>query len=162
MSRYLARAVVLVMAVGLVAACNSNNSSSGAQFSGTTVRVVTFTGPQIAEPLQRRAPDFEKLTGAKIEVITVPFSDLYQKLLTDFATKTNSYDATVFDPQWMGDYVPPGYLEDLTNRVQNDSALQWTHIAPFFRDFSPTVKGRVSTVPLAADLHPASQPDDLL
>ena len=38
---------------------------------------MTFTGPQIAEPLQRRAPEFEKLTGAKINVITVPFSDLY-------------------------------------------------------------------------------------
>src|SRR5438309_11899426 len=94
-------------------------------FEGVSVNILTFTGPQIAEPLQRRAPDFEKLTGAKINVITVPFSDLYQKMLTDMATKTNSYDATVFDPQWMGDYVPPGYLEDLSNRVTSDSALQW-------------------------------------
>ncbi len=162
MSRYLARAAVLVMAAVLVAACNSSTPSSGAKFSGTTVRVVTFTGPQIAEPLQRRAPDFEKLTGAKIEVITVPFSDLYQKLLTDFATKTNSYDATVFDPQWMGDYVPPGYLEDLTDRVQNDSALQWTDIAPFFRDFSATFKGRVYTVPLDGDFQMVYYRKDLL
>ena len=66
---------------------------------------MTFTGPQIAEPLQRRAPDFEKLTGAKINVITVPFSDLYQKLLTDLATGTNAIDARVFAPQWMVDYV---------------------------------------------------------
>ena len=162
MSRYLARAVLLVMAAGLVAACNSNNSPSGGQFSGTTVRVVTFTGPQIAEPLQRRAPDFEKLTGAKIEVITVPFSDLYQKLLTDFATKTNSYDATVFDPQWMGDYVPPGYLEDLSNRVTSDSALQWNDIAPFFRDFSATFKGHVYTIPLDGDFQMVYYRKDLL
>src|SRR5712692_10609490 len=116
MSRYLARALALVVGAGMLAACNSSTSTSNAQFSGTTIRVVTFTGPQIAEPLQRRAPDFEKLTGAKVQVITVPFSDLYQKVLTDFATKTNSYDATVFDPQWLGDYVPAGYLEDLTDR----------------------------------------------
>src|SRR6267378_3118710 len=149
MSRVLARAVVLLV---FVAACsNGSNTSSNQSFSGTTIRVVTFTGPQIAEPLQRRAPDFEKATGAKIEVITVPFSDLYQKLLTDFATKTNSYDATVFDPQWMGDYVPPGYLEDLTDRVQKDSALQWNDIAPFFRDFSATFKGKVYTIPLDGD-----------
>src|SRR5256885_13051592 len=45
-------------------------------YAGVTVRVVTFTGPQIAEPLQRRAPDFNKLTGAKVEVITVPFSEI--------------------------------------------------------------------------------------
>ena len=25
-------------------------------------------------------------------------------------TKTNSFDAFVFDPQWMGDFVGPGYL----------------------------------------------------
>src|SRR5580765_7819004 len=122
MIRHLGRALALLMATAVVAACaSSSNSNSSQQFSGTTVRVVTFTGPQIAEPLQRRAPDFEKLTGAKVNIITVPFSDLYQKLLTDFATGTNSYDATVFDPQWMGDYVPPGYLEDLTDRVKNDS-----------------------------------------
>src|SRR5438309_8786934 len=58
-------------------------------FEGVSVNILTFTGPQIAERLQRRAPDFEKLTGAKINVITVPFSDLYQKMLTDMATRTN-------------------------------------------------------------------------
>src|SRR4051812_41581382 len=34
------------------------------KYAGVTVNILTFTGPQIAEPLQRRAPDFEKLTGA--------------------------------------------------------------------------------------------------
>src|SRR6267378_1712825 len=163
MSRYLTRALALLMATAVVAACsNSSNTSSNSQFSGVTVRVVTFTGPQIAEPLQRRAPDFEKATGAKVQIITVPFSDLYQKVLTDFATKTNSYDATVFDPQWMGDYVPPGYLEDLTDRVKNDSALQWNDIAPFFRDFSATFKGKVYTIPLDGDFQMVYYRKDLL
>ena len=165
MRRFLAKALVLVAGVGLIVSCtsgSSNNTSSSTNFSGTTIRVVTFTGPQIAEPLQRRAPDFEKLTGAKVQVITVPFADLYQKLLTDFATKTNSYDATVFDPQWMGDYVPPGYLEDLTDRVQKDSSLQWNDIAPFFRDFSATFKGKVYTVPLDGDFKMVYYRKDLL
>ena len=103
---------------------------------------MTFTGPQIAEPLQRRAPDFEKLTGAKINVITVPFSDLYQKLLTDWAGGTNSIDAAVFAPQWMVDYVSPGYLEDLTARIDADKALQEEDVAPFFRDFSQAFAGK--------------------
>src|SRR5207302_621151 len=154
---------VLLVGVGVIAACsNGSNTSSNQSFSGTTIRVVTFTGPQIAEPLQRRAPDFEKATGAKVQIITVPFSDLYQKVLTDFSTKTNSYDATVFDPQWMGDYVPPGYLEDLTDRVKNDSALQWNDIAPFFRDFSATFKGKVYTIPLDGDFQMVYYRKDLL
>ena len=124
--------------------------------------MVTFTGPQIAEPLQRRAPDFNKLTGAKVEVITVPFSDLYQKILTDFATKTNSYDAIVFAPQWMGDYVPAGYLEDLSTRVTADTSLQWTDIAPFFRDFSATYQGKVYSIPLDGDFQMVYYRSDIL
>src|SRR5438034_2523304 len=165
MSRHLGRALVMLAGVGLLAAActpSGGTTTSAGKFSGVTVRVVTFTGPQIAEPLQRRAPDFEKATGAKVQVITVPFSDLYQKILTDFATKTNSYDAMVFDPQWMGDYVPPGYLEDLTDRVQGDSTLQWNDIAPFFRDFSATFKGRVYTIPLDGDFQMVYYRKDIL
>src|SRR5438034_5106917 len=152
MSRHLAKALVLVVGAAVLAACsNGPTSSSNNKFSGVTVRVVTFTGPQIAEPLQRRAPDFNRATGAKVEVVTVPFSDLYQKILTDFSTKTNSYDAMVFDPQWMGDYVTPGYLEDLSDRVTKDSSLEWNDVGAFFRDFSATYKGKVYTIPLDGD-----------
>ena len=89
------------------------------------MNVITQTGA-IQEPLQRRAPDFEALTGAKINVIAVPFSDLYQKVLTDWASGTNSVDAAVFAPQWMVDYIAGGYLEDLTPRVDADKASSRT------------------------------------
>jgi len=131
----------------------AGTTTNSGKYNGVTVNVLTFTGPQIAEPLQRHAPEFAAMTGAKINVVTVPFSDLYQKALTDMATKTNSYNALVFDPQWMGDFVTPGYLEDLTSRVKADTALQWTDIAPFFRDFSATYQGKVYTLPLDGDFH---------
>jgi len=131
-------------------------------FEGVEVNILTFTGPQIAEPLQRRAPDFQALTGAKINVVTVPFSDLYQKILTDMATKTNSFHAFVFAPQWMVDYIVPGYLEDLTDRVAADKALEWEDIAPFFRDFSATYQGRIYTIPLDGDFQMVYYRSDLL
>jgi multiple sugar transport system substrate-binding protein len=129
---------------------------------GVAVNVMTFTGPQIAEPLQRRAPQFRKLTGAAINVITVPFADLYTKLLTDFATGTNSVDAVVFAPQWMGDFVEPGYLEDLSARVKADAALEWNDVSPFFRDFSATYGGRIYTIPLDGDFQMVYYRSDLL
>jgi multiple sugar transport system substrate-binding protein len=131
-------------------------------FEGIEVNILTFTGPQIAEPLQRRGPDFTKLTGAKINVIVVPFSDLYQKILTDLATGTNSFDAWVFAPQWMVDYIVPGYMEDLTDRVKNDPAIEWEDIAPFFRDFSATYQGRIYTIPLDGDFQMVYYRKDLL
>ena len=95
-------------------------------------------------------------------MITVPFSDLYNKLLTDFATGTNSYDAAVFAPQWMGDFIEPGYLEDLTDRVKADQALKWDDVAPFFRDFSASYKGKVYTIPLDGDFQMVYYRTDLL
>ncbi|HID87461.1 MAG TPA: extracellular solute-binding protein, partial [Anaerolineae bacterium] len=131
-------------------------------FEGVEVNILTFTGPQIAEPLQRRGPDFTELTGAKINVIVVPFSDLYTKILTDLATGTNAYDAWVFAPQWMVDYIVPGYMEDITDRVMADEALEWEDIAPFFRDFSATYQGRIYTIPLDGDFQMVYYRTDLL
>lgn len=122
-------------------------------FDGVEFNVLTFTGPQIAEPLQRRAPDFAAATGAKIAVVTVPFSDLYQKILTDAATGTNSYSAYVMDPQWMGDFITPGYLEPLDDYIKKDDKIQWDDIAPFFRDFSATFNGKTYLIPLDGDFH---------
>lgn len=132
------------------------------KFDGVTVNVMTFTGPQIAEPLQRRAPDFTAATGATINVITVPFSDLYTKLLTDWASGTNSIDAAVFAPQWGVDYINPGYLQDLTDWVAADEALQVDDIAPFFREFSQRYNGRTYMLTLDGDFQMVYYRTDVL
>ena len=126
-------------------------AAPGKKFAGVTVNAITFSGPQIAEPMQRRGKEFSEMTGATINVVTVPFADLYQKILNDFATGTNSFDVIVFAPQWMVDYIEPGYLEDLTDRVKADPDLQWDDIGLFFRDFSATYNGRIYTIPLDGD-----------
>src|SRR5918996_854684 len=155
-----ASALALLLAGG-IALC-SGTAAAQLTHEGVEATVMTFTGPQIAGPLQRRAPDFQKATGATINVVTVPFSDLYSKLLTDFATGTNSIDGMVFAPQWMVDYIEPGYLEDLTERVNADEALQWDDVAPFFRDFSATYNGRIYTIPLDGDFQMEYYRSDLL
>ena len=147
--------------MGALLASVAAPAMAAGQFDGVTVNVMTQTGA-IQEPLQRRAPEFEKLTGAKINVIAVPFSDLYQKVLTDWASGTNSVDAAVFAPQWMVDYVAGGYLEDIGGRIANDKALQWDDIAPFFRNFSSSFGGKTYLVPLDGDFHMLYYRTDLL
>ena len=125
---------------------------AGKEFEGVTVNLLTFVGPQVAEPLQRRGPDFTELTGATINVITVPNSELYQKALTDMATGTNAYDAFLFAPSWIVDFAPAGYIEDLTPRIEADPAIEWDDVAPFFRDFN-SYEGKVYSIPLDGDMH---------
>jgi multiple sugar transport system substrate-binding protein len=136
--------------------------ASAGEFDGVTINIMTFTGPQIAEPMQRRAPDFEKLTGAKVNIITVPFSDLYQKLLTDWAGGTNSIDAGVFAPQWMVDYVTPGLIEDLSGRVANDKQAAQDDVAPFFREFSQKFNGKTYMITLDGDFQMVYYRTDVL
>jgi len=141
----------------------STAASGGAQdFSGVTVNLLTFDGPQVAEPLKRRAPDFEKLTGAKINVIAVGFQEIYDKAILDLSTGTNSFDAFVFNPQWLGDFTGPGYLEDLSARVASDPVVQWDDIGPFFRDFNATYAGKTYMVPLDGDFHMVYYRSDIL
>jgi multiple sugar transport system substrate-binding protein len=131
------------------------------EFDGVTVNLMTQTGA-IQEPLQRRAPEFQALTGATINVIAVPFSDLYQKILTDWASGTNSVDAAVFAPQWMVDYIAGGYLEDLTDRVANDPAIEQDDVGAFFRDFSEKYDDKVYMKTFDGDFHMMYYRKDLL
>lgn len=137
-------------------------ASPGTKFKGISVNILTFNGPQVAEPLQRRAPDWEQLTGGHVNVVAVGFQTIYDKALLDASTGTNSFDAYVFDPQWMGDFTGPGYLLDLTDRVTSDPQLDWQDIGPFFRDFNATYNGKVYTIPLDGDFHMVYYRSDLL
>jgi multiple sugar transport system substrate-binding protein len=162
--RKLSMAKIRNISTAIAGALFALASSVGAQageFDGVTVNVMTQTGA-IQEPLQRRAPEFEKLTGAKINVIAVPFSDLYQKVLTDWASGTNSVDAAVFAPQWMVDYVSGGYLEELGPRIAKDKDIDWDQIGPFFRNFSATYNGKTYLVPLDGDFHMLYYRTDIL
>lgn len=131
-------------------------------YEGVTVNVMTFTGPVVAEPLQRRSKEFAAATGAKINVITVPFSDLYQKLLTDWSSGTNSIDAALFAPQWMVDYVVPNFLEDIGPRIAKDSKLREADVAPFFREFSQKFSGKTYMMALDGDFQMAYYRTDVL
>ncbi|NJK80496.1 MAG: extracellular solute-binding protein, partial [Chloroflexaceae bacterium] len=132
------------------------------ELADTSITLVTFEGPAIVEPLQRHAPDFAAQTGIEVNIVNVPFGELYDAMPTDIERETYQYDIVVFPPFWMVDYASAGYLEDLTDRIAADSALQWNDIAPFFRDFSAAYDGRTYTIPLDGDLQMVYYRTDLL
>ena len=148
--------------IGRPSASAAAAASPGTKFAGVNVNILTFNGPQIAEPLQRRAPDWEQLTGGHVNVVAVGFQTIYDKALLDASTGTNSFDGYVFNPQWMGDFVGPGYLLDLTDREKNDPQLDQQDIVPFFRDFNSTYNGKNYTIPLDGDFLMVYYRSDLL
>lgn len=170
--------LALTAVAGVVAACSSESSPAPRpppeqhasepadpqiqRFDGVTVQVLTFTGPQVAEALQRRGPEFTRRTGATIEITLVPFSELYRTALDDFTSGTASHDVVVFGSQWLGDFAEPGHIEDLSARVAATPILQWDDIAPFFRNVSAMYEGRIHAVPLDGDFQMVYYRSDLL
>ncbi len=136
----LAKKLSLLAALVMLAIPFGNFSQTQAQalpYDGIKATVLTFTGPQIAEPLQRRAPEFKKLTGADITIATVPNADLYNTILKDQSTGTNAYQGFVLYPQWLGDFASAGYMQPLDDYIKADKDIQW--------DDEPTCWKRISS-----------------
>ncbi|MBN3885640.1 MAG: extracellular solute-binding protein [Nostoc sp. JL34] len=131
------------------------------RFDGVTINVITQKGV-LDVALNRHIGKFESLTGAKVNMVAFPFGDLYQKLQQDWSSRTPKYDMAVILSKWLIDFINTNDLEDLTNRVQSDSALQWQDIAPIFRDVSARYKQHIYAIPLDGDFQMVYYRSDLL
>ena len=86
-------------------------------YSGKTLNIVTHAVPVIGEPTDLHAKQFGELTGATVNVVHVPFGELFQKILTPFQTGQNAYDVLFYPSLWIGDFnqylepVPQKYLD---------------------------------------------------
>jgi multiple sugar transport system substrate-binding protein len=87
---------------------------------------------------------------------------MYDSLWKDWLGSNSKYDVGLLASQLMTDFAKAGYLEDLTQRVQTDTALQWQDVAPFIQKFSATYQGRIYAMPLDGDFHMAYYRKDLL
>ena len=68
-----------------------------------------------ANYLQELVKDYEKKTGVKIKVETVPWPDFQTKAFTEFNAHGDAYDMVVGDSQWLGAGSTQGHYVDLTD-----------------------------------------------
>lgn len=86
-------------------------------YSGRTLKVISHAVPVIGEPTALHAKQFEALTGAKVDVVHIPFGDLYQRIMIPFQTQQAAYDVLFYPSLWIGDFhnflapVPAAYKE---------------------------------------------------
>jgi multiple sugar transport system substrate-binding protein len=101
-------------------------ASTSRPHAGQTLTVITQNGPPIASAATAAAAPFEKLTGAKVKVITAPFSALYTKTLAEFVSGGGTYDVILNPSSWLGDYAP--YVQDLTPMIRKDASIKWNDV----------------------------------
>ena len=142
-----------VGAAALGAAAFAPLAGAEMKHEGVTVNILTRPGPVIAGRLEERGEEFKAMTGATINVSSVPFADLFQKLLTDWSTGTNSIDVGVFASGWAVELADSGLLADLSDFVANDPDIQFDDIAPYFREFNQKIDGKTYLITVDGDFH---------
>jgi multiple sugar transport system substrate-binding protein len=131
-------------------------------YEGVEINLLTRPGPVIAGRLEERGREYQEMTGAKINVSTVPFADLFQKLLTDWATGTNSIDVGVFAAGWGVELDAAGLLEDLDPYVAKDTKLNLDDVAPYFREFGQKIGGKTKLLMVDGDFQMVYYRKDVL
>ena len=138
-------------ALALSAALAPAVASADGHYDGVVINILTRPGPVIAGRIVERGEEFKAMTGAEIRVAEVPFAELFQKILTDWATGTNSIDVGVFASGWGVELVSGGLVENLDPFIAADDKIDLQDIAPYFRDFNQKVEGSTYFITLDGD-----------
>ncbi len=91
-------------------------------YSGKTLNIITHAIPVMGEPTALHAKQFSELTGAKVNVVHVPFGDLFQRIMIPFQTGQNAYDVMFYGSLWIGDLNP--FLEPVPEFYRNSTGMK--------------------------------------
>jgi multiple sugar transport system substrate-binding protein len=119
----------------------------GMPYTGVTLNCPTQTGPPIAGPAEVHAPGWGSLTGGRVNIIEIPYADLYSKIMTDLTTGTKSYDMLIA-PSWATPDFSP-YVVDLTD-MDETQLIDWDDV---IYQRNTLWAGRRYNVPLDGDNH---------
>lgn len=75
---------------------------------------------QFADYLVVLGRQFEEVTGARVEVDVLGYTELRQKMVLDYTTDTKQYDLATVDIVWTGEFAEKGWTADLTPFIDRD------------------------------------------
>lgn len=105
-----------------IAGACSYAAISKKNYKGRTLSIITHAVPVMGEPTDLHAKQFEELTGAKINVVHVPFGDLFQRIMIPFQTGQNAYDVMFYGSHLIGDFQ--SYLEPVPQAYLNVTGMK--------------------------------------
>ena len=134
--------------------------AGAAKFAGQTITVGGPTGPAVTSPFEKYRGVWMDRTGAKVELVTFPFADLYDKIRTTIAAGKPFADMYVFSAAWGADIMGTGTLLEVPKEIQ--TALHWDDLALNFSKHLLLWAGKVYGVPYDGDSHIYYYRNDLI
>jgi multiple sugar transport system substrate-binding protein len=106
------------------------------EFSGTTITITAEAGLQALLDKNITGPEFEKLTGIKVNVVELPFEEIYSKTLLEHKAGTGAYDGLLISPAWIADIAGQGVAIPLDPYIEKYGVKsEFDDINPAFKDW---------------------------
>ncbi|MCX6090965.1 MAG: extracellular solute-binding protein [Candidatus Atribacteria bacterium] len=68
---------------------------------------------------------WEKLSGAKLDIVEIPYAQHYQKVFTDLMTGTGQYDAFFCGADWYGELIAGDYIISIDDLMKDPRFPKW-------------------------------------
>jgi len=135
-------------------------------FKGITINVGVLAAGRhgaISGPLYYWRPTWEKMTGAKLNIIEVPIGQIYEKVMLDLLTGAGGFDAFDGPVEMMGDLIKGGYIYDIEKWYNDPRFPKWdkNSVVPQMR-FIHQWGGKWYTAPNDYDMHTLNYRKDIL
>ena len=144
--------LLLATAVGTLVVAGAAHAQDGAaakaveaakQFSGSTITVVAEAGLQALLDKQFTGPEWEQLTGVKVNVVELNNEEIYPKTILEHQAGTGAYDALLMSPAWLADMVANGAVEPLDSYIEKYGfKAEFDDVNPTFKDWM-TYQGKI-------------------
>ena len=130
--------------------------AAAAPYQGVTIRGVTESSPPSLYIREVLAPEFEALTGIRVDVETTSWDQMFDKAIKDMEASTGIYDMAYIEQDIIYSYLSRNFLTDLTQFLADNPDLKaatydesnFTTFADYFKDDA----GHLYGVPMEAFL----------
>ena len=143
MKKTLALILAVLMLVCLFAGCGSSSAPAAAPaaaapaksdapaapaaadaapakpYEGKTIHILMEDVPDTAY-VQELVPLFEEETGIKVEIESISYSTMHEKLAAQLIAGTSTYDVMVVDYYWTGEFADAGWMLPLDDFIAAD------------------------------------------
>ncbi|HSO82099.1 extracellular solute-binding protein [Thiocapsa sp.] len=124
---------------------------------GPSLQILTRDTTAIGGPAERHGRDFEAATGTAVQVIRIPFADLYEQIMLGFVTGHLPFDALLIPSAWLPDFA--SYLSPVPDLVIASPIVHDIH--PLYRDALMRWNNRWMALTIDGDLHMGAYRRDL-
>lgn len=119
-------------------------------YTGTQIKAIFLDRPGYKAAAQL-IPEFEKITGIKVNTEVIPYENTREKIVLDMAAQGGEYDVVLTDVVWIGEFASNGWLVPLEKFYSDpklaDPALNLKGFFPVLLDSFGTWDKKVYGLP---------------